>query len=122
MACSGLEYTFAGVLLCSGLAALIGAWYYSSFLKILELRHPGAYQFLGRPHIFNGESDRQNTAIMLFIRSCKHESLGDMQLSRTILVLRACAAAEFSLLFTILGCLLLAPLPEDMIMLGCWRR
>jgi len=122
-ACSGVEFLFAGLLLCFVISALVGGWHYSSLLKTLELRHPGIHQILGRPHVFKtADSDKHGAALNLFIKSDTHERLGDIQLSRTIKILRACGAIEIAVLVAILGCLLFAAQPEDMIRLGCWRR
>lgn len=122
MDCSGPEYVFAAALAGLVIVTIIGTWYHSSLCKILELRHPAIWQFLGNSHAGNNESDPHNWAMLMFLKSDTPRVLKDAQLSHSVLVLRACGVASTVLLLILLGCLLLAPQPDEMMRFGCWLR
>lgn len=121
MTCTGNDYVFAAALLIFTLAASFSTWHLSSLLKILELRHVGIFNMLGRPDPLRKiGSDRHAIALLRFVCSDDHQSLADEEINQIVGVLRYSFFINLLAVSALFGCLLWSPSPKELVMLGCW--
>ena len=118
MTCSQVDYVFALTVAAFVTVSLIAAWWFSSLIKVLELRHPSTFNLLGRPNP-NEESDARAYAVLSFLIRREYLTLKDDFVNKHVHVLRLCVTLDTLLFVALVGCLVLAPSSEALLRLTC---
>jgi hypothetical protein len=121
--CTPVELAFFVAIAVFVLIAGVGSWWSTSLISMLRFRFPAMHGVLGNPDpLIHAESTSHAAAMLRFVFSKDADSLGDVDVSKHVAVIRVCAAVSGVALAVMVMAVLGAGEPNALITLACWRN